>query len=320
VPAMDFIAGWNNRIWGCSSSNHEIYASAQGEFWNWYSVPGTAADSWQATVGTPGEFTGMAPTQSYLLVFKEHCIHKVYGSKPSEYQLYEESKEGVKAGSERSLASINGVLYFQGQSGVYAYSSGSAERISAGLTGVYSNAVAGAEGDRLYLSMQDAAGSWGLYCYDTQRGAWHREDDTRALGFGRAGGVLYLAGADGYLYSISGDMTRYAVEGMAALEAMPTWTLETHPIGQELTPKKLCRRLMLRAEMPEEGSTMAVYIQYDEGSWILAKNCTHIDGSRGRVIPVALRRCDHFRIRLTGRAPVKLQSLAMVYSQGTERS
>jgi len=320
VPAMDFITGWNNRIWGCSSANHEVYACALGEFWNWYSFPGTAADSWQATVGTPGEFTGMAATQSYLLLFKEHCVHKVYGGKPSEYQLYEEQKEGIRAGSFRSPVSINGVLYYHGPGGIYAYSGGTARKISEALTGDFYNAVSGAEGERLYLSMEEEGGGAGFYCYDTARGIWHREDDTRAAGFGRAGGTLYYAGEDGYLYSVSGEMSRYAAEGTAGTEEPPEYLLETHAYGQEITPRKLVRKLMLRAELPEEGSTLDVSVKYDEGNWILARRCAGQAGSRGRTIPVSLRRCDHFRLRLEGRGPVKLQSLAMVYSRGTERS
>ena len=195
-----------------------------------------------------------------------------------------------------------------------------ARKISEALTGDFYNAVSGAEGERLYLSVEEEGGGAGFYCYDTARGIWHREDDTRAAGFGRAGGTLYYAGEDGYLYSVSGEMSRYAAEGTAGMEEPPEYLLETHAYGQEITPRKLVRKLMLRAELPEEGSTLDIFVKYDEGNWILARRCAGQAGSRGRTIPVSLRRCDHFRLRLEGRGPVKLQSLAMVYSRGTERS
>ena len=39
------------------------------------------------TVGSDGPFTGAATCMGYALFFKENTLHKLYGSKPSDFQL-----------------------------------------------------------------------------------------------------------------------------------------------------------------------------------------------------------------------------------------
>ena len=59
VPDMDFVCEWNNRLWGCSSEKHELYASALGDPYNWNVFEGTSQDSYILTIGSTGEFTGI---------------------------------------------------------------------------------------------------------------------------------------------------------------------------------------------------------------------------------------------------------------------
>ena len=63
---------------------------------NWYSYLGTAADSYAATVGSDGEFTGCTAYGGQVLFFKEDCIHKVYGSYPANYQINTQRCRGVQ--------------------------------------------------------------------------------------------------------------------------------------------------------------------------------------------------------------------------------
>ena len=58
VPDMDFITESENRIWGCSSANHEVYACKLGDPKNWNSFLGIASDSYALTIGSSGDFTG----------------------------------------------------------------------------------------------------------------------------------------------------------------------------------------------------------------------------------------------------------------------
>ena len=87
VPELDFVTEQGNRVWGCSKKENTIYACRLGDPTNWYSYRGIASDSYAVSVGSDGAFTGAASCMGYVLFFKENCIHKLYGSKPSDYQL-----------------------------------------------------------------------------------------------------------------------------------------------------------------------------------------------------------------------------------------
>ena len=54
---------------------------------NWNCFLGLDNDSYAATVGTQNEFTGIAAWSGYLFFFKEDGFHKLYGTKPSNYEM-----------------------------------------------------------------------------------------------------------------------------------------------------------------------------------------------------------------------------------------
>ena len=74
LPELDFVCELNNRIWGCSSINHEIYACKQGDPTNWYCYAGLDSDSYAATIGTDNIFTGCVAYNGTVLFFKEHVL------------------------------------------------------------------------------------------------------------------------------------------------------------------------------------------------------------------------------------------------------
>ena len=161
APKLDYVVECNNRLWGCSSEENEIYACKLGDATNWNCFAGLATDSYTVSVGSDGPFTGAAVQLGYVLFFKENCLHKVYGSKPSNFQVSMTACEGVQPGSAKSLCMVGSTLYYKADHGVMAYDGSVPESVSAALGGVYyQNAVAGTERGRLYLSMQDAAESW----------------------------------------------------------------------------------------------------------------------------------------------------------------
>ena len=87
VPDLDFVTECDNRVWGCSSRENVIYACKLGDPTNWFSYRGIAADSYAVTVGSDGAFTGAATCMGYALFFKENTLHKLCGTKPSDFQL-----------------------------------------------------------------------------------------------------------------------------------------------------------------------------------------------------------------------------------------
>ena len=64
MPDLDFITEAENRLWGCKyglvdgKTVNEIYCCALGDFKNWEQYLKLSTDSWSASVGTDGEWTG----------------------------------------------------------------------------------------------------------------------------------------------------------------------------------------------------------------------------------------------------------------------
>lgn len=148
-------------------------------------------------VGSAGDFTACFSYLGYAIFFKEEMIYKVYGSAPSNFQVMGSASLGVEAGSSLSLAIAGETLFFLTRAGIVAYSGGTTQSVASafGLER-YHNAVGGSDGLKYYVSMQNEAGDWSLFVYDTRLGIWEREDDTQALGFAWDSD-LYFLDADG---------------------------------------------------------------------------------------------------------------------------
>lgn len=121
VPELEYLTENSNRVWGCNSKENVIYSCKQGDPTNWYCYNGIASDSYAVTVGSEGGFTGAATCMGYVLFFKENTIHKIYGSRPADYQVVSTQCRGVAKGASRSLSVINETLYYLSTEGVMAW-------------------------------------------------------------------------------------------------------------------------------------------------------------------------------------------------------
>lgn len=140
APDMDFMTELDNRVWGCSSKNHEVYACKLGDPCNWNCFEGISTDAYAATIGSDGDFTGAATHLGYVLFFKESMIHKVYGSKPSNIQINSYPARGVKKGCSRSLAIVNATLMYASCDGICGYDGGVPYLISQNIQNGYTGA------------------------------------------------------------------------------------------------------------------------------------------------------------------------------------
>ena len=318
MPNMDFVIESENRLWGCryglsagGQVVNEIYASKLGDFKNWNCFQGVSTDSYVVSLGTDGAFTGAVNHLGFPLFFKENCIHKVYGSYPAAYQTQTVNCRGVQRGSEKSLAAVGEVLYYKSSSGVCAYDGSLPREVSAPLGDTpYHSATAGGLGNKYYISMADPQGVYHLFVFDTARGLWHREDNTQAGLWCRARNELYfLDCADGKIKTVLGT-------GEKAEEAV-SWMAQTGCLGLSSPDSKYISRLNLRLRM-DPGAKLTVYIDYDsEDRWTPV--CTLECGTlRSFTVPVRLRRCGHFRLRLEGRGDVQLYSIVKTLENGSD--
>ena len=316
MPNMDFIIESENRLWGCRYGPalngqvvNEIYASKLGDFKNWNCFMGISTDSYVASVGTDGQFTGAITHLGYPLFFKETCVHKVYGNYPANYQIQTTACRGVQKGSGKSLAIVNEVLYYKARSGICAYDGSLPAEISSALGDIaYSDAVAGALGNKYYVSMKDASNKDHLFVYDTLKGMWHREDDTQAMAFCNCRGDLYYI-EDGQIKT---------VRGTGLVDTKPIkWEAVTGIIGTDSPDKKYISRMDVRM-MLEVGARVSFYVEYDSsGAW------EYLFAMKGEklksfAVPIRPKRCDHLRLRIIGEGDAKIFSITKTYEQGSD--
>lgn len=326
MPEMDFVIESSNRLWGCKygmvdgKTVNEIYASKLGDFRNWNCFMGISTDSYAASCGTDGQWTGAITHLGYPLFFKENCLHKVYGTAPSSYQIQTTACRGVQKGSGKSLAIVNEVLYYKSRGGVCAYDGSLPTEISDAFGGVlYSDAVGGGHRNKYYLSMKDSGGIWHLFVYDARLGVWHREDNTHANAWCSCRDEMYyIDAADGKIRTVLGS-------GQTETEKI-RWRAETGLFVSVLSSakypdyaadKKYVGRLMLRMAL-DPGATMQAYVEYDSsGVWEQLWSMTG-KNLQTFTFPVRPRRCDHFRLRLVGQGGAKLYSLTKTLEKGSD--
>ena len=310
VPALEHVCVNDNRLWGCSGDT--IHASKLGDPRNFNVFDGLSTDAWASQVGERGPFTGCVSYQGYPIFFTEEGVYKVYGDRPSNYAWTPSARLGVAEGSGGSLAVAGETLFYLSRAGVAAYGGGMPEIISAALgEGRLRSAVAGSDGLRYYISVEEADGRVSLFVYDTARGMWHREDGSRAVGFAFYDGSLHMLREDGSFWRLSGPEAGQAGEGRVV------WMAETGDFSDSSPRRKQLLRLLLRGEM-EAGSHITVEIAYDSGPW---QRLGELEAREKRSfqLPLLPRRTDHYRLRLRGEGQVILYSLARERAGSSER-
>ena len=313
VPDLDFVTECDNRVWGCSSRENVIYACKLGDPTNWFSYRGIAADSYAVTVGSDGPFTGAATCMGYALFFKENTLHKLYGSKPSDFQLSSLRCRGVARNAARSLCVLNETLYYLSPDGVMAWDGSIPAKVSAALdAGRLANvkqAVGGALDGRYYLHVS-RENEVRLLVYDTERGLWH-EEDVCSFEMASTGGQLYLW--DGRALWAADPSRETAGQRSEETEQGVEFALTTGDLGLDSPEERYLSRLTLRLDAACR-SRVTVEVSYDGGPWENAAALTVEGPRRNCDLHLVPRRCASLRLRLWGYGQITLRSLAKTFS------
>ena len=318
IPEMDFVVEQGNRLWGCKygivdgQAVNEVYACALGDFRNWNSFAGLSTDSYAAARGSDGAFTGAAACMGGVVFFKENCMERIYPAAGGGHQIVTVPCSGVRKGAERTVAVADGVVYYLGNDGVYAFDGSMPVCVSRALGDKrYTGGVAGGESGRYWLSAVDAAGETELLVYDTQKRLWHRQDNTAAVAFARWNGEMTVLCSDGRLLDTSGTL--------GTAETGFSWSAESGDLGLYTPEHKYLSRLELRLKTAA-GSTVKAYVCYDgDNVWEQVGGVSGEAGqTRGAVLQVRPRRCGHLRLKLAGDGPCRVYSAAAVYEKGSD--
>ena len=317
VPELAFITECNNRLWGCSEDGHEIYCCKLGDVKNWNCFRGISTDSWAATIGSDGKFTGAITYLGYPMFFKEDSLIKISVSSTGGHMTKETRCRGVQRGSERSLSILNETLYYKSTTCVCGYNGSLPYSISDDFGDArYYDAVGGTVGDRYYISMRDSSNAFHMFVYDSKNGIWCKEDATQALCFCRYKDDLY--------YIDSNDNTMKSVRGTLLFDVPEKeteksfdWFVESGNIGYSSPDNKYVGRINIRISL-EVGTNVDFYLQYDsKGEWEHKFNMSGT-GTRSFSIPIIPRRCDHFKYKITGKGGCKIHSVTKSIEEGSD--
>lgn len=322
IPDMDYVIESKNRLWGCryglqgGKFVNEIYCSKLGDFKNWSCYEGISTDSYAASCGSDGKWTGAISFNGYPLFFKENHIHTVRGDYPP-YSISDNIARGVKDGSSQSLAIINEALYYHSTDGVCAYQGGLPTKISSAFGDkTYKNASAVGYKNKYYCLMQDeSTKEQVIMVYDVSRGLWHKESGVESV-------IPITAIKDDIIYAIVNASElfepRSLIGAKKEVEQDFEWFVETGLYGLSMIDSKYISRINIRLSI-DVGAELIVSIEYDSsGEW--ERLCTiHRTDTRTFTLPIKPRRCDHFRLRLEGNGHTKIYSISKTIEQGSDK-
>lgn len=310
APKLDYVFEHNNRLWGCyygigedGKPLNEIYASALGDFRNFYKYQGISTDAWTATVGTPGKWTGAISYGGYPTFFKENSIIRVYGDYPAAFSTLSCSHRGIAEDNELSLAIVDDVLYYNSPNGIVAYTGGVPANVDEPLRERFKRVVGGSYNGKYYASCERSDGSCSLFIYDTVKKCWIKEDDFKATKFISKGSKLHMFCMEGRFYADQGRTD----------DTLP-WSITTAVLGLQYLNHKYVSRVQARVECD---NPCDVYVSFDGGSW------EHIGRYFGEgIVPILCNipahRCDYFQLKICGNGYAKILSLNYLIENGSE--
>ena len=149
------------------------------------------------------------------------------------------------------------------------------------------------------------------YVFDNNLNVWHVEDDIDISHMVRHKN-------DVYLYDKS-KMTLYTVKATPqnAEDGEIEWYCESGIIGFSTPDSKYISKIQLRLSLPL-GSNVSFFVQYDSDEYWEFVGSLSGTSLRAFSIPIMPRKCDHFRIRISGSGDCKIYSISKVMEEGGE--
>lgn len=324
IPDLDFICERDNRLWGVSNNDKTIYCSALGIPWDFYDYNGLDTGAYAVAVGSAGDFTGIV-SYGGVLCFKEDKVHKMLGNFPSDFYMTTYDVAGIAKDASRSAVVISEILYYRSPLGVMAFTGYQPTNISPNLAlENTTGGVGGTNGREYFLCVLGKEGEdhYTLFKYDLQLKLWIKEDDINVTSMANLGNDLYINVETKHETEVDGE-THTVIEGR------PYLTGQQNPEGMELdwfaqfvpyietgggVKQVGYTRLVLRFDMAP-GSRFKIKVRYDNGQW---ENAWTQPATQKLTftVPLRIRRCDKFELRLEGKGQTKVRSIQREFVRG----
>ncbi|MBQ6907960.1 MAG: hypothetical protein IJQ28_06235, partial [Clostridia bacterium] len=299
VLPLNYAVIYNNRVVGVNKS--DIRASALGDFSNYWEYADEAGNpsatgAYATDVGSYGDFTGIAPYNNVLLLFKKDIVYEMYGSMP--YTITELCKTGCI--DNDSIVSVNGVMYWASPYGFVRYAGGMPAVISHGTDiktdGAFKSST---DGRKIYCYDGDR-----IYVYDTLYQMWHIEDSSE---------VKMFFGNINDVYSVLSDGIYRLNSGTERIE----WEFVTKDYTFNIKERKNLSKIWIRSEM-SENSALEIYVRQDGGEW---KRVAVKTAEKQEMFDFKLRvkKFDSFTIKFKGRGDVKILDIHGNVTVGTSK-
>ena len=325
-PKLDFVVEAQNRLWGCRYGENafgefvnELYCTALGTYNEWYRYEGLADSSWAASVGSQGNFTGALVLGGTPIFFKENVAYKIYPSASGAHQVVALEIRGVAPGTSDAIVYINEGVIYKGTDYFFFFDGSHIAPISESLGKIEcGRAVAGVDGDKYVCCLDTPEGTY-ILTYDTRYGFWQKElcEPERYISgmVNRDEGLelLYKEEEDGKTIV---TRMRYRGRGEETDGEKPKYMFESGEIGFSSPDSKYLIRLDMRVRL-DFGATFNVWVQYDgDGKYYSVARLVGVNPTpKSEVVYVMPRRCDHFRIKVTGTGIFKLYSISKVFEE-----
>lgn len=322
VPEIDYAVVHNNRIWGCKG-NH-IYCSYQGnamgkftvtingkpeERYGWtYFVDddGNPAEvgSFAVDCAIDGDLKGICSWDNRIVCLGENEHVEVYGDYPSNFSLRSVTKYGTIG--NRTIQEVNSRLYYVSRHGVLQYSGGVEKEISRNLNETFSSAVAGTDGIRYYLCLNDGANKR-LYVYHTALGCWTQEDNPGIVAFAQQKGCLYALCKDGWIYRFNDPDSDERVHWQFSFDDYST-SVYNNTVVRSLTLKVKCH----------DNAYMDIKVKTDCREEETRKSITFPNAALQRV-NVGCRRGGEHLFTVTGEGKAEIWGYQYTFTDGGEK-
>lgn len=245
APLIEHATVHQSRLF--SVGNNRVYASGYNDYADYTldtSDEINESHAWMSTSqsnpNAAGEFTAIATYGNHVLLFREKFLQEVYGNK-NPFRIVDIGEFGTI--DQRSIREINGILYFVGNSAIYAYSGGMPRDIGTELgINKFTYAVAGRCRYDYYLYCEDATGAGRLLVYNTRNRTWTEHSmepfgkgtyngvaNSRIIGFANKSEGLYALTYSGRIFCVDNTNDNVSTSDESAMEryADVDWSFET---------------------------------------------------------------------------------------------